>query len=158
MSLGVFVQLNEGTHMAEKHPVGYVVQENGCWDWIGALTDDGYGSIWVGGKTHRAHRWVYEREVGPISAGKQLDHLCRNRGCVNPAHLEPVDNRTNALRGVGCMAQNAKKTHCPSGHPLSGANIRRAKDGARSCRICRAEYQRRRAAQKKSFDLGKEGQ
>lgn len=62
-------------------------------------TFNGYGKVNLGGKTHRAHRAIYEREVGPVEDGLQLDHLCRNRACVNPAHLEPVTRTTNLRRG-----------------------------------------------------------
>lgn len=87
-------------HVAMK---GYTVQPSGCWEWDGKLHPDGYATVKVRidgePKTMMAHRWVYEREVGPIPDGMQLDHLCRNRGCVNPQHLEPVTNFENALRG-----------------------------------------------------------
>lgn len=83
--------------------VGYIVDETtGCWLWKGATAPNGYGRVGVAG-THRvvqAHRAMYERANGPVPAGVDLDHLCRVRHCVNPAHLEPVDRKTNARRGA----------------------------------------------------------
>lgn len=73
-------------------------QEGGCWLWVGTV-DRGYGLLSVDGKTVRAHRYSYETLVGPIPDGLQIDHLCRNRGCVNPAHLEPVTQVENIRRG-----------------------------------------------------------
>lgn len=103
-----------------------------CWLWKGALYL-GYGRIKVGrSQTFMAHRWSYEHFVGPIPEGKQLDHLCRVRHCVNPAHLEPVTIAENVLRGEGPFAQNARKTHCKHGHPIDGTQ----KSG-RECRTCR---------------------
>jgi hypothetical protein len=70
-----------------------------CWEWTGR-TDQGYGRVSIGGRQLRAHRVVYERLVGRVPDGLVLDHLCRNRGCVNPDHLEPVTNEENIRRGV----------------------------------------------------------
>jgi hypothetical protein len=83
-----------------------------------------------------AHRLVYEELVGPIPEGMELDHLCRNTSCVNPAHLEPVPHRVNVLRGVGPTAENAVKTECVNGHPLTGRNLCIRKEGGRKCRTC----------------------
>lgn len=115
----------------------------GCWLWQGS-TSDGYGLFAVGGKTNLAHRYSYAHLIGPIPEGLTLDHLCRVRACVNPAHLEPVTRGENVLRGTGCVAQNARKTHCLNGHPLDGENLLRheIKRGHRRCRICRCADQR----------------
>lgn len=89
-----------------------------------------------------AYRVAYELLVGAIPDGFQLDHLCRNRACVNPAHLEPVTQAVNKARG-----ERAMKTHCPKGHPYSGSNLIREKTG-RKCRICHAANQRARVKPK----------
>jgi len=111
--------------------------DNECWLWQGHLIN-GYG---VFCQSHadriRAHRYAYETMVGAIPEGKELDHLCRVRNCVNPAHLEPVTNKENVLRGEGVTAQNARKTHCPHGHPYSGDNLYVTPKGYRGCRECR---------------------
>jgi hypothetical protein len=72
----------------------------GCWPWHGATLPNGYGEIWdpVARKNRMAHRRVYELLVGPIAAGLQIDHLCRNKACVNPAHMEQVTSRENTVR------------------------------------------------------------
>ena len=83
-----------------------------------------------------AHRIVYEALVGPIPEGMVLDHLCRNRPCASPAHLEPVDSRTNTLRGEGPTAKHAIKTHCPRGREHTPENTYSYKRGGRQCRTC----------------------
>lgn len=106
----------------------------GCWLWLGALDPKGYGSFGVDRKTRRAHRFAYELYLGPIPQGKELDHKCRVRYCVNPRHLEPVDHRENIMRG-----ENSTKTHCPHGHIYAGDNLyvyRGKKEGHRKCRRC----------------------
>ncbi len=111
-----------------------------CWLWHGARSK-GYGQFSVNGKLIRAHRLAYEDTVGPIPAGLTLDHLCRVHACVNPTHLEPVDNRTNVLRGVGPSALNARQTHCQYGHRFTESNIYWSPKG-RLCRICKRDYLR----------------
>ena len=72
-----------------------------CWEWIGSRVADGYGQFWVGGKMRRAHRYSFDMSPsGPLTPGQQLDHLCRNRACVNPYHLEQVSHRENCSRGL----------------------------------------------------------
>ena len=112
--------------------------QSGCWVWQACLVD-GYGQLRRAGRRHYAHRLAYEELVGPVTM-PALDHLCRNRACVNPAHLEQVTHRDNLLRGDTFTAHNANKTHCYRGHPLSGENllIRQMKNGmGRVCRECR---------------------
>jgi hypothetical protein len=84
-----------------------------CWQWVGSATTGGYGTVRVGGASVRAHRWVYEELVGPIPQGLVLDHLCRNPGCVNPDHLEPVTQKENVQRSLHCT-----RRWCPAGHDL----------------------------------------
>lgn len=90
-----------------------------CWNWTGFRGAHGHGQFKVTPTTSTgAHRWAYEFLVGPIPDGMFLDHLCRNTGCVNPDHLEPVTNAENVMRGFGPAANHARKTHCPKGHPF----------------------------------------
>lgn len=116
-----------------------------CWEWT-AYRLQGYGRFGVGGRGGRivyAHRWAWEHLVGPIPDGSIIDHLCRNRACVNPDHLEPVTSRVNSLRGYSHAALNARKTHCPQGHPYSEENTYRMANGNRICRTCSLSYSRR---------------
>jgi hypothetical protein len=115
-----------------------VEQGPACWPWAGFRSPRGYGRFTIDGRGHQAHRIAYELVVGPIPDGLQLDHLCRNRGCVNPAHLEPVTSRENTLRGDTLPARNVTKTHCPAGHPLDS----RKADGSRYCLTCNRERDR----------------
>src|SRR5574341_1759443 len=90
-----------------------------CWLWMGAKTKRSYGKFQAGTRLAprvvQAARFAYEDRIGPIPEGLDLDHLCRNPPCVNPAHLEPVTNAENQRR--------ARKTHCAQGHLLSGINL-----------------------------------
>lgn len=101
-----------------------------CWVWTGVLSS-GYGSFRGQNQTVRTHLFAYEQLVGPVPKGLVLDHLCRNRACVRPSHLEPVTHAVNIRRGG-----NAMKTHCKRGHPLIGSNLRRDSKGRRQCRAC----------------------
>lgn len=110
---------------------------SGCWIWMGCFDSSGYGSIGIDGRTVGAHRVSYELHRGPIPDGLHLDHYrCQNRWCVNPWHLEAVSQAANTLRGASFAAVNARKTHCDSGHPLSGKNLRIQRNGARRCLAC----------------------
>lgn len=131
--------------MAQKGPVPEALLDrlsrkftvgDGCWEWTAYRDAQGYGKVRVGRQTFGAHRVVYELMVGPVPDGLQLDHLCRNRGCVRPAHLEPVTQRENILRGEGIAAQEARSTACPRGHPY--AVRRRGSKQSRYCPICNA--------------------
>lgn len=112
------------------------VTEDGCWVWTGRMQNRGYGLVRVDGKPALTHRVSYELHVGPIPDGLHIDHLCRNRACCNPAHLEPVTHRENVLRGVGPSAVNAKRTECKHGHHLSGDNLRVYVYGSKTMRVC----------------------
>jgi hypothetical protein len=114
---------------------------DGCWPWTGTTNRNGYGRLWVNRRWATTHRLVYERLVEPIPEGLTLDHLCRNRACCNPTHLEPVTNRENVLRGVGLSATAARRMECRRGHPYDG--LRRDGDQTnRYCRTCNRMRQR----------------
>jgi hypothetical protein len=111
-----------------------------CWWWRGALTpqDGGHfrGAFRVNGRLQKAHRVAYELVVGPIPDGLQIDHLCRNPQCVNPAHLEPVTGAENTRRADPNAPRRAA-THCQRGHPFDEANTYRRPDGSRTCLACK---------------------
>lgn len=121
-----------------------------CWNWLAAIDDGGYGVAWDGQRavTVKAHRYSYEAFVGPISAGLELDHLCRNRGCVNPEHLEPVTPQVNNHRSNAPGAVARRRTHCPNGHNFAVHGVMRS--GRRICRPCKLAYLREYAAQRRA--------
>jgi hypothetical protein len=126
-----------------------VEKGDGCWEWTGAKRRGGYGHLFP---NLVAHRVAYQLVVGAIPDGLSLDHLCRNRGCVNPAHLEPVSTRENLMRSPLTIAtRNVLKGQCPKGHPYTAANsVAHSKNGGRQCRQCKNDwargYRRRNAA------------
>ncbi len=127
---------------------------SGCWEWLGKPDAYGYGTIRFNGKTWKAHRLTYTLIFGEIDKGKDLDHLCRNRLCVNPKHLEQVTNRENILRGMGRGAMAARMSICANGHTLSGRNLYIApKSKKRRCRICNAETARKWRSKKLKVSL-----
>lgn len=95
----------------------------------------GYARLCWNAKKVYAHRIAYQLLVGPIPEGMQLDHLCRNRRCVNPDHLEPVTHAENVRRGLSGAYLRAR-THCPKGHPYDQANTYVSNSGSRNCRAC----------------------
>ena len=115
-----------------------IVVVESCWEWVGEMGVFGYGYACIQG-THKrvfAHRAMYELLRGPIPDGMDLDHLCRNRRCVNPEHLEPVTHRENCRRGNGWSGRNARKTHCKNGHALTPDNLVSKGRGRGTCSIC----------------------
>lgn len=125
--------------------------ENGCWLWTGHVSGKGlYGRVSLMEKSYSAHRVIYEHLVGPIPGESQLDHLCRENRCVNPGHLEVVDNRTNFLRGTNKNAIRALQTHCKRGHELVEGNLRPQPKRAgawgigRQCLTCHRGYWERK--------------
>jgi len=110
-----------------------------CWNWTGTLRPDGYGLIYLAElkKQLRVHRVVYELLVKKIESGLVIDHLCRNRKCVNPNHLEQVSIKTNTLRGISPVVQKKNQTHCKYGHELLGENLYiHPKRNTRNCKKC----------------------
>lgn len=116
-----------------------VEKSSGCWVYTGYL-NDGYG--YHGGKL--AHRLSYEELVGPIPEGLEIDHLCRNPPCVNPAHLEPVTRAENIRRRFALI------THCKNGHEFTTENTRIVGVTQRKCRACAAAASARYMARKKA--------
>jgi hypothetical protein len=120
-----------------------IKRDGDCWIWTGGKTGatgrrQAYGFVRVeGGRRIGAHRFVYERMVGPVAEGMDLDHLCRTPLCVNPEHLEPVTHQENVRRGL------AIRTHCKYGHEMAGDNLYIHPDGERKCRQCMRDTARR---------------
>lgn len=126
----------------------YDVEDRGhstpCWIYRKKPTDRGYCQMKMpDGSQPCAHRAFYEYHVGVIPPGLTIDHLCRVRNCVNPAHLEAVTRGENVLRGKTITAANVAKTHCPYGHPYDEQNTRVTPQGTRACRACARERRRR---------------
>lgn len=154
--MGKIRPFKERKPLLERFEAKYVPEPNsGCWLWIGS--DDGqcgYGRFTLRGQNASAHRAAYEIFVGPIPDGLTIDHLCRTRACVNPAHLEPVPHIENLRRGdyrkglaLGGQASGARqqaRTHCANGHEFTAANTYTTKEGWRNCRACHAARQRQR--------------
>lgn len=115
--------------------------ETGCRIWTGTLDRDGYGRFFIEGRRFAAHRVAYTWSRGLIPDDLTVDHLCRNRACVQPEHLEVVTNRENIARGNAGLF-NRSKTHCKQGHPLQGDNLY-VRDTGRGCRECIRESSRR---------------
>ena len=121
--------------------IDFTSSPNGCWLWVGVKTHDGY-PYWgtTGNKTVYAHRFIYEQEIGPIQKNLTLDHLCRVRHCVNPAHMDPCTIHENIARGD--YGWRKRLTYCKNGHEFTPENIYFAHNGGRNgkgrrqCREC----------------------
>lgn len=135
-----------------------------CWPWLAARHASGHGVFRdPNRRAESAHVSVYRHFVGEVPEGMELDHLCHtrdescpggstcpHRACVNPAHMEPVPKRVNLLRGRSFAAENARKTHCPKGHPLEGDNLVASKLPWRKCKACHYAENNARAARKRA--------
>ena len=109
----------------------------GCWNWNGCKSAKGYGRFQLLGKTYNAHRISYVIHGGTLLTGKEIDHKCRNRSCVNPFHLQQISHKENVLIGESLQAKNKRKTHCIRGHEFTDSNTYFRKDGGRTCNTCR---------------------
>lgn len=119
------------------------VGEGDCWPWQGAIRGDGYGAFHLHGSLFIAHRIAVRVAGYSVPTKAVIDHICRNRLCVNPAHLRTVDRFTNVHENSEALAHlNSVKTHCPKGHPYSGGNLVIRRSGVRRCRECENAYQR----------------
>jgi hypothetical protein len=132
--------------------------DSGCWLWTASLSA-GYAQFHTGDRfspagnrvASKGHRLMYEHFIGPIPPELEMDHLCENKPCVNPLHVEPVTSRENNLR-----IHNRRGT-CPKGHPYNKVNTAITPGGSKRCRVCHRdwerEYKRRKAAQRRGVDL-----
>jgi hypothetical protein len=124
--------------VAERFATKYVSRDCGyetpCWVWQATIDRHGYGRIGHEGRAALAHRVSYEIRYAPCPS--PLDHLCRNRACVNPEHLEAVTDLENFRRGESPHAINKRKMHCVNGHPFNEANTYIRPSGYRDCRVC----------------------
>jgi len=128
------------------------IVESGCWEWQGKTTSFGYGCMGLNKKLIYVHRFAYEHYIGSIPQGLQIDHLCRNPKCANPAHLEAVTASENVLRSTAptvSAKRNSSKTHCPYGHQYSSENTYHYHN-QRFCRQCQRD---RRKSKKRLLDL-----
>lgn len=123
-------------------------QGTSCWIWSANRSKEGYGLIgWANNSNILTHRLMYAWLVHPLPRGKkygEMDHLCKRTSCVNPLHLEFVDNWTNMIRSNNIGAQNLRKTQCPQGHLYTNENIYGANRGIRACRTCQLAKQKER--------------
>lgn len=129
----------------ELHRLVQVGDPDECWHWLGYHNPAGYGRMKWGDGWVLTHRHTYQQMVGPIPDGLVLDHLCRNRWCCNPAHVEPVTVAENNRRGEWWG-----KTHCVNGHEYTDENTIWRSPTNRNCRECSRTANRRCAAKRRA--------
>lgn len=141
--------MSDRTHVEARFLAKVVRLPNGCWQWTGARRGK-YGGFTVAGASVAAHRWAFERWIGAIPSGKDMDHYrypqdgCIGPICTNPEHVRPTSTRENVLRSNCVSALAAAKTHCPRGHPYTGENLYvQPSTGGRRCRACKRSERER---------------
>ncbi len=125
--------------------------ENGCWSWTGYIGPNGYGQVRVDGKSHRVHRLAYAQTNGEIEEGNDVHHVCQNRACVNPSHLQSVSKKEHIRVSPNHAAHVAlTMNQCSKSHLMLGSNIIWTERGARKCRECRNAKNRERRLSRRS--------
>lgn len=130
-----------------------VDEKYGCWNWMGGVNSCGYSQFYFKGENERGHRLSYEIFKGKIPDGLCLDHLCRNKRCVNPDHLEPVTRKENATRGISGRIESLR-TECPKNHKYDDKNTYVTPTGKRDCRECRKQATERYKKRKSTVFTG----
>lgn len=130
MAIDIFAPNRRGVSVVDR-----IDASGDCWEWTGNIKDNGYGYFSLGGRKQVVHRVVWESLVGPIPEGLDLDHLCRNRSCVNPDHCQPVTRAENLRRGAG--NGRLRKDRCPRGHLYSDNPFTQHLKNGKSYRLCR---------------------
>lgn len=126
--------------LTEKYTIN---KDSGCWEWIKS-TRGGYGLMYEDSKNIQAHVYFYEKYIGKVLPGYVVHHLCRNRKCVNPIHLEMRTQQDNIIYGNGVAAKRAAQTHCNKGHEFTPENTYLTKQNCRVCLTCNRERNRGR--------------